>query len=90
MPESVEMSDLLATRRKTYGDFSVHASATQGMEEAFYVNSPQRKDQYTAVQQEALHMIFHKLGRIAAGDPGFKDHWADIAGYALLAAEACD
>ena len=30
-------------------------------------------------QTEALDMIFHKIGRILAGDPNFRDHWQDIA-----------
>ena len=29
-------------------------------------------------------MIAHKIGRILAGNPDFKDHWDDIAGYAVL------
>jgi hypothetical protein len=36
--------------------------------------------------QESLDMIAHQIGRIIAGDPGFADHWADIAGYAQLVA----
>jgi len=34
--------------------------------------------------REGLHMVFHKLGRIAAGCATHKDHWDDIAGYATL------
>ena len=29
-------------------------------------------------------MIFHKLARIANGDPTYIDSWTDIAGYAQL------
>jgi hypothetical protein len=36
--------------------------------------------------QESLDMITHQIGRIIAGDPGFADHWRDIAGYAQLVA----
>ena len=39
--------------------------------------------------KEALDMIAHKIGRICAGNPNFKDHWADIAGYAQLVADRC-
>ena len=73
---------ILAEREKTHGSFSVHAECTQTLEDTFY--SFKEKDHFTAVQQEALHMIFHKLGRIAAGSPHFQDHWDDIAGYATL------
>ncbi|WP_257617167.1 hypothetical protein [Campylobacter pinnipediorum] len=29
-------------------------------------------------------MIAHKIARILAGNPNYKDHWDDIAGYATL------
>jgi hypothetical protein len=34
-------------------------------------------------------MIAHKIGRIIAGDPDFRDHWDDLAGYATLIAQKC-
>lgn len=73
---------ILAERKKTHGSFSVHAECTQTLEDTFY--SYKDCSFFTAVQLEALHMIFHKLGRIAAGSPHFQDHWDDIAGYATL------
>jgi hypothetical protein len=33
--------------------------------------------------------VAHKIGRILAGNPSFRDHWADIAGYAKLVADRC-
>ena len=36
-------------------------------------------------QREALDLIVHKMARILVGDPDFKDHWDDIAGYASIA-----
>lgn len=44
-------------------------------------------DQMTFVHMEAIEMIFHKIGRIGAGNPNFVDHWEDIAGYATLVAQ---
>ena len=73
---------ILAEREETHGSFAVHANCTQTLEDTFY--SFKEEDHFTAVQLEALHMIFHKLGRIAAGSPHFQDHWDDIAGYATL------
>lgn len=73
---------ILAEREKTHGSFSVHAKCTQTLEDTFY--SYKDCSSFTAVQLESLHMIFHKLGRIAAGSPHFRDHWDDIAGYATL------
>jgi hypothetical protein len=40
------------------------------------------------VQNVSLDMIIHKMGRILAGDPNHKDHWADIAGYATLVSKS--
>jgi hypothetical protein len=81
--------DVLAERRKTHGSFRVHSLTTLALEHAFYDGAAEAgkvKADFSSEQQEALHMIFHKLGRIAAGDPDFKDHWVDIAGYAQLVA----
>jgi hypothetical protein len=36
-------------------------------------------------QREALDYIAGKLARILSGQPGYADHWDDIAGYAKLA-----
>jgi hypothetical protein len=38
----------------------------------------------TMQQREAIDMIMVKLSRILCGDPNHKDHWDDIAGYAML------
>ena len=73
---------ILAEREKTHGSFSVHANCTQTLEDTFYAFKD--RSFFTAVQLEAVHMIFHKLGRIAAGSPHFRDHWDDVAGYATL------
>ena len=80
--EKTGIDAILAEREKTHGSFSVHANCTQVLEDSFY--DFQDKSSFTAVMQEGLHMIFHKLGRIAAGSRVFQDHWDDIAGYATL------
>jgi hypothetical protein len=36
------------------------------------------------MQRESLHMVANKIARIVVGNPDFKDHWDDIAGYARL------
>lgn len=78
---------ILEQRGKTHGDFNVHAVTTQQIKQAISdgaVNSGVGTSKFSSVQQEALDMIAHKLGRIAAGDPNEMDHWEDIAGYATL------
>jgi hypothetical protein len=75
------ITDLLSERGKTHGDFAVHAHFTQRLKDAMW------SEQFEALpdtHKEALEMIAHKIGRILAGDPNFKDHWLDISGYACL------
>lgn len=77
---------LLAERGKTHGDYTDHATITQAIKNAMYVYySPK----HSATMRESMEMIAHKLGRILAGDPDFRDHWQDIAGYATLIVERC-
>lgn len=81
---------LLMERGKTHGDFVNHAGCTIDL-----INtigkwmSKSEKKHFTPVQSESLRMICHKIGRIVAGDPDFRDHWDDIAGYAKLASSRC-
>jgi hypothetical protein len=73
---------LLEERGKTHGDFADHANCTQGLKRVFAASLGERG--LSDIQQEAVDMILHKLGRIASGNPNHKDHWDDIAGYATL------
>lgn len=77
---------LLAERGKTHGDYSDHALITQRIKRILL---DQYKPIHTTIHRESLEMIAHKIGRILAGDPDFRDHWDDIAGYAKLAADRC-
>ena len=80
--------ELLAERAKTHGDFTIHASLTQGMK-AVAGSQIGGYDRMKPTHREAIDMILHKIGRILAGNPDFKDHWDDIAGYAKLVADRC-
>lgn len=80
-------SEILAARGKTHGKFEDHARVTQFLK-ALHRSHQMRE--LTNTQREALEMIFHKIGRIASGDPNVADHWADIAGYARLVADELD
>lgn len=75
---------LLAERGATHGDYATHAAITQGLKAVFRANfvGKMYSDQW-----ESVDMICHKLGRIAAGNAEFADHWDDIAGYAKLSAD---
>jgi hypothetical protein len=80
---------LVNERGKTHGNFGDHARVTQRLKEVIQTelaDRVRRQQPYlTATQIESLEMIAHKIGRIVAGDPNFKDHWDDIAGYARIA-----
>lgn len=91
-------SALLSERGKTHGDFKIHAAATQAIKACMlsvHKITPASDTPIPAwetlspTQRESLEMIAHKIGRILAGNPNFKDHWDDIAGYAKLVADEC-
>lgn len=78
---------LLSERGKTHGNFAEIAALTQSLKRTFRLapNFTQMHDTH----QEALEMIATKISRILSGNSDFRDHWDDIAGYALLAAKQC-
>ena len=78
---------LLVERQKTHGDFGDHARMTWALKH--HIHSGKNWDGLSQQHKEALDMIAHKIGRIMGGNPDFKDHWDDIAGYAKLGSEAC-
>lgn len=82
-----ETEALLNERGKTHGDFRDHADTTQRLKHVFTQGCQPTLHKLSVVQREAVDMILHKLGRIAAGDPNFADHWDDIAGYAKLVSQ---
>ena len=77
-----QTEDILAERKKTHGEYYEHARATQKIVGA--VSDERNWSTLTPIMLETVHMIAHKLGRIATGDPSAPDHWLDIAGYATL------
>lgn len=88
----METIELLNERSKTHGPYELHAGIAQQIKAVMHL---QYQNQYacwaklTESQRESLDMIAHKIGRILAGDPDFRDHWDDIAGYAKLVADKC-
>ena len=80
--ESGGIEEVLEERGKTHGDFSVHAYFTQVIKELFLESDNYARMSRT--QKESLEMIAHKIGRILSGNADHKDHWVDIAGYAML------
>lgn len=79
---------LLQERVKTHGSFVHNANISQAIKTIMH--RPFNAYVMSDVHREALDMIALKLSRILSGQANFKDHWADIAGYAKLGEEACD
>jgi Domain of unknown function (DUF6378) len=77
---------LLAERHRTHGSFADNARYSQAIKELMH--SAPHWPTLSDVHKEALEMIALKLSRILSGQASFEDHWADIAGYARLAATA--
>ena len=87
VPDTNTIDAILTERGSRYGPFITHAEITQRykrLTHKFLHNSGKELDHD---QQEALDMIFHKIGRIVNGDPDYIDSWDDIAGYAKLVAD---
>jgi hypothetical protein len=85
--EDTTIDAILDERGSRYGAFTTHAEITQRLKmvaQKYLHNSGKELD---FDQQEALDMIFHKIGRIINGDPDYADSWVDIAGYAKLVAD---
>mgnify|MGYP006899589591 FL=1 len=85
-PIQSTVNAILKERGTNYGEFTNHAMLSQKLKEAFHthvVNIGQ-PESFTDSMIEAMDMIFHKIARIANGDPLYVDSWQDIAGYAQL------
>ncbi len=84
---SNEVDAILEERGSRYGPFISHAMITQLLKGTMNTYLTQHSKTLMPDQQEALDMIFHKIGRILNGDPDYADSWIDIAGYAKLVAD---
>lgn len=76
-----EVKAILGERSKTHGYFPNAARLSQELKAVL----KNHRGNLSPAQREAIDMIFHKIARIVFGDANFRDHWADIAGYAMLA-----
>ena len=81
VPPQRTIQETLAEREKTHGSYERQAACCYMMKHEMNLY---RRGSFSPQQVEALYMILHKISRIACGDPDFKDHWDDIAGYATL------
>ena len=79
-----DVNSTLSERGSRYGDFMGHAQVTQELKNITKHFLDRKQKILAPDQQEALDMIFHKIGRIVNGDADYADSWHDIAGYASL------
>lgn len=76
---------ILTERGTTHGEYTDHAKCTQAILRAMMAEK--NWSTLPDIVKESVHMVAHKLGRIATGDPMVPDHWDDIAGYARLVSQ---
>jgi hypothetical protein len=86
--EAPSVTDTLAQRQHTHGDFTDNATVMQSLKGV--ARDGVKWGHLNYVQREAIEMILHKIGRIVTGNPNEPDHWLDIEGYARLARERLD
>lgn len=82
-----DINQVLEERGSRYGKFIHHAQVTQEYKNITRHFLEKQGKILAPDQQEALDMIFHKIGRIVNGDPDYVDSWIDIAGYSQLVAD---
>lgn len=84
--QSESIDATLAERGANYGKFTNHAKLSQTLQAAFeqHVRMYGQPEKYTDSMNEAIQLIFHKLARIANGNPTYVDSWTDISGYSTL------
>lgn len=79
---NLSAADLISERAKTHGDFTDMAHTAQALKSVLH--DARCWSHLSAVQQEGVEMILHKLSRACNGDPNCVDHWLDIVGYSQM------
>ena len=78
---------LLIERQETHGDYKEVAEIAQRFRDL--MRGTVGWDDMNHAQREALDSMASKFGRLCSGNPHFRDHWDDLAGYATLASMHC-
>jgi len=76
---------ILSEREKTHGNFSDVAAMGQQLKAVMSMSKNWLALNHA--QREALEYVAMKIARILSGDRNYRDHWEDIAGYAILGAD---
>ena len=77
-----KIEETLAERGNRYGSFQHHARVAQGLQDCMREGTGWAR--LAVDQKQALTVIADKIARMLAGDPGYRDNWHDIVGYAKL------
>jgi len=80
--------NILMERQETHGTYQEVASIAQMFREI--MRGTDGWQRMNDAQREALDSMASKFGRLGSGNPHFRDHWDDLAGYAALASMHCD
>lgn len=78
------VSDTVEQRGNRYGGMEDNAILTQTLMDTVLEAAHESGQELSPVHKECLHMIFHKVSRMAIGDQWYTDNPHDIGGYAKL------
>lgn len=70
---------------KTNGSFSATSTMSQTLKDV--MRSSPNWDQLSDSQKESLELIAQRLARVLIGDRDYREHWNDVATYAVLGGE---
>ena len=89
--EKTMIEETLEERGNNYGSFHTGANLTQTLNAiitqhyiSVHTTETTKTPRLPHFMAESIHMICHKLSRIANGDPYYADSWHDIGGYSQL------
>jgi hypothetical protein len=82
------VANILSERQETHGDYREVSRVAQMFRKMMRdtIGWEEMNDE----QREALDAMASKFGRLGSGNPHYRDHWDDLAGYATLASMHCD
>jgi hypothetical protein len=85
------IEETLKERGDNYGNFHTQANLTQTLitiitqhHNSVHADEDDKVVPLPHFMMESIHMICHKLARIANGNPYYADSWHDIGGYSQL------
>lgn len=81
------VKEILSERGRTHGNFEENATFIQSIKDI--VRQGKNWDNLTLMERESIDMIITKISRAVCGK-SIKDHYDDMAGYALLGGSYAD